>query len=234
MIQDVVEIEQLLYRYCHAVDRGTLDEILDTFHRDAILLPRYQGDATFEGKPSIRAWYEVFLQTERARAHSVRHTISTPMIQVDGARASSVCYLDVDGVVRDGGEAFQLLGRYEDELVKDGARWWLAKRSIIARVTTHWLPLCPPDRRRELRGAGRLRPRDGEISAQSDPGAAGHRAARSGAAPLEAAQWPVRRSRQNALYRCSEEHGPKVRSPGSIPLRSITNSVPVGAPPGVR
>ena len=28
MIEDIVEIEQLLNRYCHAVDRGTVSDII--------------------------------------------------------------------------------------------------------------------------------------------------------------------------------------------------------------
>jgi hypothetical protein len=33
MHQDIVEIEQLLYRYCYALDRGTVDEVIEAFHR---------------------------------------------------------------------------------------------------------------------------------------------------------------------------------------------------------
>ena len=32
--QDTIEIEQLLYRYCHALDRGTVDEVIAAFHLD--------------------------------------------------------------------------------------------------------------------------------------------------------------------------------------------------------
>ena len=63
---------------------------------------------------------------------SLRHTISSPMIQVDGNQATSVCYLDADGVDSDSGRALQVLGRYEDRLIKDDGRWWIAERAIIA------------------------------------------------------------------------------------------------------
>ncbi len=131
MIEDIIEIEQLLNRYCHAVDRGTVTDIMEVFHRDAVLLPRYQSEESFKGKDAVRAWYENYDKTARDRTRSLRHTISTPMIQVDGNQATSVCYLDADGIDSDSGTAFQMLGRYEDKLIKDDGRWWIAERAIF-------------------------------------------------------------------------------------------------------
>ncbi|MEE9278923.1 MAG: nuclear transport factor 2 family protein [Myxococcota bacterium] len=131
MIEDIVEIEQLLSRYCHAVDRGTVSDIMDVFHRDAVLLPRYQSEESFKGKEAVRGWYESYDKTARDRTRSLRHTISTPLIQVDGNSATSVCYLDADGIDSDSGRAFQVLGRYEDKLIKEEGRWWIAERAII-------------------------------------------------------------------------------------------------------
>lgn len=135
MIEDIVEIEQLLNRYCHAVDRGTVSDIMDVFHEDAVLLPRYQSEESFKGKEAVRGWYENYDKTARDRTLSLRHTISTPMIHVEGNRATSVCYLDADGIDSDSGRAFQVLGRFEDKLIKDEGRWWIAERAIIAEGT---------------------------------------------------------------------------------------------------
>ncbi len=131
MIEDIVEIEQLLNRYCHAVDRGTVSDIMEVFHEDAVLLPRYQSGESFKGKEAVRGWYEKYDKTARDQTRSLRHTISTPMIQVDGNQATSVCYLDPDGIDSGSGRAFQVLGRYEDKLIKDDRRWWIAERAIV-------------------------------------------------------------------------------------------------------
>ena len=131
MIEDIVEIEQLLNRYCHAVDRGTVSDIMEVFHEDGVLLPRYQSEESFKGKEAVRGWYEKYDKTARDQTRSLRHTISTPMIQVDGNQATSVCYLDADGIDSGSGRAFQVLGRYEDRLIKDDRRWWIAERAIV-------------------------------------------------------------------------------------------------------
>ncbi len=104
---------------------------MEVFHEDAVLLPRYQSEESFKGKEAVRAWYERYDKAFRDRTRSLRHTISSPMIQVDGNQATSVCYLDADGIDSDSGRAFQVLGRYEDKLIKDEGRWWIAERAII-------------------------------------------------------------------------------------------------------
>ena len=131
MIEDIIEIEQLLNRYCHAVDRGTVSDIMEVFHRDARPVASLRERGSFKGKEAVRAWYERYDKAFRDRTRSLRHTISSPMIQVDGNQATSVCYLDADRIDSDSGRAFQVLGRYEDKLIKDEGRWWIAERAII-------------------------------------------------------------------------------------------------------
>ena len=130
MTSDIVEIQQLLHRYCHAVDRGTVDDVMEVFHRDAVLLPRYQSDEAFKGGEAVRGWYERYFETARKGTRVLRHKISAPLIELDGRRATSVCYLDADFVSTDG-EAGMSKGRYEDKLINDGGRWWIAERAII-------------------------------------------------------------------------------------------------------
>jgi hypothetical protein len=57
MHQDIIEIEQLLYRLCHALDRGTVDEIVEVFHPDAVFVPRYQSHAPVQGRDALREWF---------------------------------------------------------------------------------------------------------------------------------------------------------------------------------
>jgi hypothetical protein len=131
MITDIIEIQQLLHRYCHVLDRGTIEEIIDVFHRDAVLLPRYQGNESFSGRDTIRAWYQNYKKTVKDSVRNLRHKVTCPWIQVSGNEATSVCYLDADYVNKSTAEVVVAAGRYEDKLVKDEGRWWIKEREIL-------------------------------------------------------------------------------------------------------
>ncbi len=128
---DLAEIQNLLQQYCHAVDRGSVDDILAVFHRDATLRPVYLGEDIHTGHDAIRAWYTDYDRKVRSTVHPMRHKITAPYIELDGERATTVCYLDADFVSNQTGEMGAAQGRYEDVLVKDQGRWWIADRVII-------------------------------------------------------------------------------------------------------
>jgi ketosteroid isomerase-like protein len=128
---DLAEIQNLLNQYCHAVDRGSIDDIAAVFHRDAVLRPRYLGDEAHEGIDAIRAWSPDYDRKVRSTVHPMRHKITAPYIEVDGERATAVCYLDADFVSNANGQMGVATGRYEDRLVKDAGRWWIRERVII-------------------------------------------------------------------------------------------------------
>ena len=130
MTSDVVAIEQVLHRYCHAVDRGTLDDVMEVFHRDAVLRPRYEGEESHSGAEAVRAWYASYLERVRGGTGLLRHMVSTADIRVEGEEARSVCYLSSCAVGRDG-RTYLSVGRYEDRLVKEAGRWWIADRAIL-------------------------------------------------------------------------------------------------------
>jgi hypothetical protein len=130
-VEERMAIEQLLHRYCHALDRGSIDEVMELFHRDAVLLPAYESDARHVGHDAVRGWYTNYDRTLRANVRHLRHKISCPWIEVSGNTATSVCYLDADAIPEGSEQSVVLVGRYEDELVKDAGRWWFAERKII-------------------------------------------------------------------------------------------------------
>ncbi len=131
MAEDITAIQQLLHQYCHAVDRGTVDDILEVFHRDAVLRPAYLGEDVHKGRDAVRAWYSQYDKTVRAAVRNMRHKITCPYIELHGDEASAVSYLDADFVDRNTGEMGLAAGRYEDKLVKDGGRWWIGDRTIF-------------------------------------------------------------------------------------------------------
>jgi hypothetical protein len=142
-VEDWMAIQQLLHRYCHALDRGSVEEVVELFHRDAVFLPAYESDARHVGRDAVRDWYANYDRTLRANVRFLRHKISCPAIEVSGNEATSVCYLDADAIPAGSDQSIVLVGRYEDKLVKDAGRWWFKERKIIGYYS---------------RGAGRASP----------------------------------------------------------------------------
>jgi ketosteroid isomerase-like protein len=131
MREDQVAIEQLLNRYCHKLDRGEIDAVVELFADDAVLIPAYEGDARHTGRAAVRAWYTRYAANTIAAVRGLRHKISTAMIEVDGDSATSVCYLDADSVNLQTGKRSLVGGRYEDRFVRTPDGWRIAERRIV-------------------------------------------------------------------------------------------------------
>lgn len=131
VVEDQLAIQQLLHKYCHVVDRGTVDEIANLFHRDAVLLPAYESDERYVGRNDVRGWYENYDKTLRSEVRYLRHKIESPVVEVSGNEATSVCYLDADAITIATDEPMIVFGRYDDKLIKDQGRWWFKERKII-------------------------------------------------------------------------------------------------------
>jgi hypothetical protein len=140
MVEDVVAIEQLMSRYCHAVDVGSAEEVADLFHANAVLKPTYSGQAAESGRDAIRAWYQRYNETFRAKATGLRHCVTSPRIDVSGAEARARTYFDAD-FVSESGTPTLARGVYEDRFVKDGARWRFAEKEILLVSVTESKPV---------------------------------------------------------------------------------------------
>jgi hypothetical protein len=130
IVEDHLAVLQLLHKYCHAVDRGTADEVAALFHRTAVVLPRYESDERYEGREAVREWYQRYMENFRAKVRYLRHKIESPVIEITGNEATSVCYLDADSITESSNEANVAFGRYDDKLIKDEGRWWFRERMI--------------------------------------------------------------------------------------------------------
>ena len=130
MIEDIVAIEQVLYRYCHAVDRGTADEVAALFHEDGVLVPVYSGEEPRRGRAAVREWYAIYHRDFRSGVDYLRHCIASPAIEVSGSEGKAQSYLIADGVPKKTGKPMLIAGFYEDRLRKDGGRWYFAERRI--------------------------------------------------------------------------------------------------------
>jgi hypothetical protein len=129
--EDQLAILQLLHKYCHAVDRGTADDVSALFHKDGVLLPRFESDERYEGRDAVHGWYARYMENFRAKVRFLRHKIESPVIEIHGNEATSVCYLDADSIALASNVASVAFGRYDDTFVKDEGRWWFKERTII-------------------------------------------------------------------------------------------------------
>ncbi len=130
MHQDIVEIEQLLNCYCHAVDRGLVDEIVDAFHPDGVLLLKWK-EHTLVGHRAIREWFDDYVKMVAESKQYSRHKITCPWIRIEGAKATAISYLDGECADKATGRVKISAGRYEDELVKEDGRWRFKQRAIF-------------------------------------------------------------------------------------------------------
>jgi 3-phenylpropionate/cinnamic acid dioxygenase small subunit len=125
-IVDRLAIQDLLVRYCKAIDTKDWD-LLDT-----VFVPDAQVDYTSSGGvagayPEVRAWLAQVLPNFPVSQHSV----SNFEIAVDGDRATSRVYFynPMGRPQPDGGvKLFFIGGYYVDELVRTAAGWRIAHR----------------------------------------------------------------------------------------------------------
>lgn len=129
--EDHICIQQLLHKYCHAVDRGTADEVAALFHETGVLLPRYENDEVHEGRRAVRAWYDGYIKNFRAKVKYLRHKIESSVIEISGNEATSTCYLDADSISISKNEPNIAFGRYDDKFIKDNGQWLFKERIII-------------------------------------------------------------------------------------------------------
>jgi len=117
------EIRDLVHRYCWAVDRGTLVEVMALFDDpcNLVLVPgkRYAGRAT------VQKWYDGYLQNRMA---VLRHLIHNQVITIAGEAATSKSYFDAVGELN--GESIVVAGFYEDTLRRVEESWKFTEKVI--------------------------------------------------------------------------------------------------------
>ena len=120
---DREHIRDLVHRYCWAVDRGTLEEVMALFHNECnlALVPgkRYLGRA------ATYKWYNVYMQN---RMEVLRHLIHNQVITVNGDTATSKSYFDAVGDLK--GESITVAGFYEDTLLRVNEEWKFTEKII--------------------------------------------------------------------------------------------------------
>ena len=91
----------MIDRYCHAVDRGSADDVAALFHPNGRLVVSLEDNDGYNGREAVREWYANYHKHFRARLTHLRHKISNIQIDLNGDEARVVSYMDADLIAKD-------------------------------------------------------------------------------------------------------------------------------------
>jgi len=128
-VSDRLEISEVLYRYGHALDSRDWDML-----REQVFAPDAVADFLAHGiKDGVEEIVELIAGVLTGLDVS-QHLIATPIIDLEGDRATSRCYLQAQHVFEGapGGDQFIVAGTYVDELERRDNGWRIVKRGLEA------------------------------------------------------------------------------------------------------
>ena len=125
-ISDRLEIQDLIARYCHAIDRRELDELDSIFAEDAVI------DYTAFGAPRASLGEMKGFLAEALTAHTAYyHLAATSRIVLDGDRAEchTICHNPMIFPREGRPDVLYYCGLwYHDQLVRTADGWRIAER----------------------------------------------------------------------------------------------------------
>lgn len=125
-LRDRLDIEDLLTRYCAAIDAKDFDLLDEVFTADATIDYTRSGGIR-DAYPAVKSW----LATVLAPFRVVQHLITNVRVEIDGDRARSVCYFfNPMGLPQqdDGVRTFFCGGIYRDRLIRTERGWRITER----------------------------------------------------------------------------------------------------------
>ncbi len=125
------QIEQVLYRVCHAVDQGQINNFVNLFHPDGRFIITWEENGKYTGHEEIQNWITNYDNVLRSSMKYLRHKITCPMIEVSGDSATAYSYLDVEAAPKDNNKVTITVGHYEDQLVRVGDNWLLKEKIVF-------------------------------------------------------------------------------------------------------
>ncbi len=122
-LEDLFEIQQLFIDYGQHLDAGNFEAYASLFATDGEVQLGPMGRA--KGRENIRVLMEKALD---GRVGTSFHIIGSPMITLEGDRATSEVMWTVVRRGEDGLPGVGAIGRHRDELVREDGRWRFQKR----------------------------------------------------------------------------------------------------------
>lgn len=133
-LEDLLEINQLFVDYGRYLDVGDFGSFAALFAEDGEIL--LGPVARARGRKEIQAAMEASLS---GQVGETKHIISSPAVALDGDNATSVVMWTV--VARtDDGAAVTLVGRHEDELVREQGCWRIKRRKGFVELPGSVVP----------------------------------------------------------------------------------------------
>jgi len=133
-LSDKIEIQELLARYCHALDEKDWPSFRAVFSDDALL-----DFSAFGGPRGGVDDLVAFLEPILEGLASSQHTVSTIKIDLDGdaANARSAAIVPMTTVAADGIESTFISGLwYEDRLFRTNDGWRIKSRKQVRSWTS--------------------------------------------------------------------------------------------------
>jgi hypothetical protein len=136
-LEDLLEIHQLFVDYGRHLDNGDFDAYAALFAADGEVLLGPMGRA--QGPEQIKALMTKALAGggpdggPGGRASSL-HIISSPAVTLDGDRATSEVMWTVVQRDPDGSPRLGMIGRHQDDLVREDGRWRFRRRRGLVDI----------------------------------------------------------------------------------------------------
>lgn len=127
-IEDRLAIEDLLIRYCAAIDGGDVEGVLACFTDDCRLESNIIGP--HPGQGGVRMLAEQMARL-RAEGRIYRHFISNFRVEVNGNRGRVRCYL-LDILTMNNATELVSPGEYDCDVVRHGKGWLIETRRVRA------------------------------------------------------------------------------------------------------
>ena len=126
-LEDLEEIRQLFVDYGHLLDLGDFAAYAQLFAEDGELMLGPLGRA--KGRREIEA-----MMARVGGAGASLHLITSPMVTLDGDRATARVMWTVINRAEDGTPLLGMVGHHEDELVREGGRWRFRRRRGFVEI----------------------------------------------------------------------------------------------------
>jgi hypothetical protein len=128
-VEDRLDIQDAIARYAWALDTANVEAFVSCFCEEGVLIwDAFDAPDRWEGAEALRAFICFFrdLPTSAGRQHHVSNIVVT------GTREAAHATSYVTVVLRqgDGPHAVNVMGYYEDELMREGGTWRLRQRVI--------------------------------------------------------------------------------------------------------
>jgi hypothetical protein len=130
-----IEIQQVLYRYCRAVDRGDVALLESVYHQGAI-----DNHGAFKGTGAEFA--AMLVPAMDASPRVGQHHITNMLIELHGAVAEVESYFLALHPVADGSH-IPVTGRYLDRFEHREGRWAIAERTVVIDWSSQPIPWTP-------------------------------------------------------------------------------------------